>query len=107
MQFFSSTSQHSLFIEQDGKWIKGAHKGEFSTRELTGTFEGDQIKLRSIDRHPADAITFIFSGTFTNDAFAGAVYMGEYRTATFTAKRSSYKMKSQEIVLPGGPPLAT
>lgn len=107
MQFFSSTSQHSLFIEQDGKWIKGAHKGEFSTRELTGTFEGDQIKLRSIDRHPADAITFIFSGTFTNDAFAGAVNMGEYRTATFTAKRSSYKMKSQEIVVPGGPPLAT
>lgn len=107
IQFFSSTSQHMLFIQQDGKWIKGSHKGEFSTRELTGTIEGNDIKLRSVDRHPADAITFTFSGTVANDAFAGSVYMGEYRTATFTAKRSSFKIKPQEIVVPGGPPLAT
>jgi hypothetical protein len=33
--------------------------------------------------------------------------MGEYRTATFTAKRTSYKTSTKEIKVPGGPPLAT
>ncbi len=107
IEFFSSTSQHNLFIQQDGKWIKGSHKGDFSTRELMGTIEGSNIKLRSVDGHTADNITFLFSGTVANDAFEGSIYMGEYRTAKFTAKRSEFKMKPQDIVIPGGPPLAT
>jgi len=107
IEFFSSTSQHNLFIQQDGKWIKGSHKGDFSTRELMGTIEGSTIKLRSVDRHTADNITFLFSGTVSNDAFEGSIYMGEYRTAKFTAKRSEFKMKPQDIVIPSGPPLAT
>ncbi len=109
IEFFSSTSSHMLFIEQDGKWIKGSHKGDFTVRELTGIVESDTIvKLRSVDRHPADSITFIFSGTISGgDAIAGSIYMGEYRTATFTAKRTSYKIPPKEIKVPSGPPLAT
>ena len=108
IQFFSSVSHHALFIEQDGKWIKGFHKGDFSVRELTGVIESDTtVKLRSVDRRPGDSITFIFSGTISGDSIAGSIYMGEYRTATFTAKRTSYKIPSKEIIVPGGPPLAT
>ncbi len=107
IEFFSSTSKHVLFIEQDGKWIKGSHKGDFSVREMTGTIEGDTIKLRSVDRHPADSITFIFYGTIAGESITGFIYMGEYRTAKFTAKRSSFKGKREEIMVPGGPPLAT
>jgi hypothetical protein len=108
IQFFSSTSNHILFLEQNGKWIKGFHKGDFTVRELTGTVENDStVKLRSVDRHPADSITFIFSGTIAGDWITGSIYMGEYRTATFTAKRTSYKIPPKEIIVPGGPPLAT
>src|SRR5437762_1092683 len=107
-QFFSSVSHHALFIEHDGKWIKGFHKGDFSVRELTGVIESDTtVKLRSVDRRPGDSITFIFSGTISGDSIAGSIYMGEYRTATFTAKRTSYKIPPKEIIVPGGPPLAT
>src|SRR6266487_3701452 len=108
IEFFSSTSNHTLFIEQDGKWIKGWHKGDFTVRELTGTVESDTaVKLCSVDRHPADSITFIFSGTISGDSIAGSIYMGEYRTAIFTAKRTSYKIPQKEITVPQGPPLAT
>ena len=107
IEFFSSTSNHMFFIEQEGTWIKGTHKGDFSVRELTGTIEADNVKMRSVDRHPGDSITFIFSGTISGDTMKGSIFMGEYRTANFTAKRSSYKMKKQQIVIPGGPPLAT
>jgi len=107
VQFFSSTSRHTLFIEQDGNWIQGSHKGDFSTRELTGTIEGDQVKLRSSDHPIADNITFTFSGTLANDAISGQIHMGEYRTASFTAKRSKNKSPRKKIMVPSGPPLAT
>lgn len=107
IEFFSSKSQHSLFIEQDGNWIQGAHKGDFSTRELTGTIEGNLVKLRSVDRHIADSITFIFSGTLSNGIISGQIHMGEYRTALFTARRSKYKGLRKRILVPSGPPLAT
>ena len=107
IEFFSSTSKHILFLEQDGNWIRGSHKGDFSVRELTGSIEGNNVKLKSVDRHPADSITFIFSGTLTGDSIDGTIHMGEYRTAKFTAKRSSYKRKNEKIMVPGGPPLAT
>ena len=107
IEFFSSTSKHILFLEQDGNWIRGSHKGDFSVRELTGSIEGNNVKLKSVDRHPADSITFIFSGILTGDSIAGTIHMGEYRTAKFTAKRSSYKRKNEKIMVPGGPPLAT
>ena len=107
IEFFSSKSQHTLFIEQDGNWILGSHKGDFSTRELSGTIEGNQVKLRSVDRHIADNITFIFSGALTDDTISGQIHMGEYRTASFTAKRSKNKGPRRKIFVPSGPPLAT
>ncbi|CAN5382427.1 hypothetical protein BH23BAC1_BH23BAC1_05250 [soil metagenome] len=107
LQFFSSKSQHTLFLEQDGNWIQGSHKGDFSTRNLVGMIEGDQVKLRSVDRYPADSITFIFSGNVANDAISGSVYMGEYLTAQFTAKRNTSQSDKKLIMVPGGPPLAT
>ncbi len=107
IEFFSSKSQHTLFIEQDGNWIEGSHKGDFSTRELNGTIEGNLVKLRSVDRHTADFITFIFSGTLANDIISGQIHMGEYRTASFTAKRSKKKGLRKQILVPSGPPLAT
>ncbi|MEO5997504.1 MAG: hypothetical protein ABIN89_12265, partial [Chitinophagaceae bacterium] len=107
IEFFSSTSKHILYLEQDKNWIKGSHKGDFSVRELTGSIEGNLVKLRSVDRRPGDSITFIFSGTISGNSISGSIYMGEYRTAKFTAERSSYKLKQQDIMVPGGPPLAT
>ncbi len=107
IQFFNGTSPHTLFIEQEGNWLQGSHKGEFSIRELAGTIEGNKLTLRSVDSHTADSITFIFSGTISGDTISGPIYMGEYMTANFTAKRTSYRGKHDPIVVPGGPPLAT
>ncbi|QHT66431.1 aminotransferase class V-fold PLP-dependent enzyme [Rhodocytophaga rosea] len=107
VEFFSSQSQHSLTLEQDGNWLQGSHKGDFSVRDIAGTIEGDQVKLRSVDRNPGDSITFIFSGTVSGETISGNIHMGEYLTAKFTANRYTYKGKRQRIMVPGGPPLAT
>ncbi len=107
IEFFSSNSKHTLYMEQDGNWITGSHKGEYSTRDMRGTIEGNTVKLRSTDRRPGDSITFIFSGELAGDEIKGSIYMGEYRTANFVAKRNNTKSPHQKIVVPGGPPLAT
>jgi D-glucosaminate-6-phosphate ammonia-lyase len=107
VEFFSSQSQHSLTLEQDGNWLQGSHKGDFSVRDIAGTIEGDQVKLRSVDRRSGDSITFIFSGTVSGETISGNIHMGEYLTAKFTASRYIYKGKRQRIMVPGGPPLAT
>jgi seryl-tRNA(Sec) selenium transferase len=107
VEFFSSTSQHKLFIEQDGNWIQGTHTSDFSQQELMGMVEGDQVTLRSNLRKPGDGITYMFSGKATGDTMSGSIFMGEYLTAKFTAKKSTYKMQRRRIMIPGGPPLAT
>jgi hypothetical protein len=74
---------------------------------MVGTVEGDKIVMRSTDRIPGDSITYIFSATSTADTMSGDIFMGEYRTAKFTAKRYGYKNKRGPIHVPSGPPLAT
>jgi len=108
VEFFSSTSQHVLFLQQDGGRVNGAHKSDFSVRDVQGTIEGGQIRLRSntSERGSGDSIPYIFAGTVSGDAFSGTLYMGEYLTAKFTATRRPYAAGSSAIVLPGGPPLA-
>lgn len=108
VEFFSSKSEHTLFIEQKGNRIQGTHKGDFSVRELFGTIEGDQVKLRSMsaERGTGDSVSFIFSGTVSSDSISGPIHMGEYLTAKYTGKRHSYPAGRGPIVVPNGPPLA-
>src|SRR5688572_5681837 len=107
VEFFSSRSQHSLYIEQDGNWIQGSHKGDFTVRDLVGMIEGDKVTLRSVERRPGSSVTFIFSGTLTDGALSGPIHLGEYLTAKFTARRHTYPTTRTRIMVPGGPPIAT
>ncbi len=107
VEFFSSRSQHTLQIEQDGNWIQGSHRGDFSSRELVGMIEGDKVTLRSVDQRPGNSITFIFAGTLANGTISGPIHLGEYLTARFTARRHAYTTTRTRIRVPSGPPLAT
>jgi len=106
LEFFSSKSQHTLFLTQDGNRLQGSHKGDFSVRDIFGTIEGDQVKLRSQTNERGDSIAFIFAGTISGDSISGPVYMGEYLNARFTAKRYNYPLGPGAIRIPSGPPLA-
>lgn len=107
IDFFSSKSNHKLYLEQDGNWIQGMHTSDFASQEIMGMVEGNQFKLKSNLRMPGDNITYLFNGTMVDNMLSGSVYMGEYQTAKFTAKRSGFKMERKKVVIPGGPPLAT
>jgi hypothetical protein len=107
VEFFSSKSQHTLQLTQDGNKIQGSHKGDYSVRDVFGTIEGNQVKLRSQLSVPGDSVPFIFAGALTGDTMSGPIYMGEYLNAKFTAKRYAYPARpGGEIRIPTGPPLA-
>jgi D-glucosaminate-6-phosphate ammonia-lyase len=107
VEFFTSKSEHKLFIEQDGNWIQGTHTSDFSEQEVMGMVEGVQVTLRSNFRQPGDGITYMFSGKVSGTTISGSIFLGEYLNAKFTAKKSSYKTERKRIMIPGGPPLAT
>ena len=107
IEFYSSKSQHSFYIEQDGNWLQGSHNGDFSMRDMVGTVEGDQVKISSSDRHVADNIPFIFSGTASGDTITGQIYLGEYINAKFKATRHDQKAIRRAIKFPTGRPFAT
>jgi hypothetical protein len=107
IEFFSSKSRHTLFIEQDGNWLQGSHQGDFTVRDMVGMIEGNEVRIRSVERRPGSSVMFIFSGTVTGDTMSGPIHMGEYLNAKFTAKKHAYPAERTRIVVPKGPPLAT
>jgi hypothetical protein len=107
IEFFSSKGRQTLFLEQEGNWLQGLHEGEFTTRDVGGTIEGDQVKLRSVERLPGSIVPFIFAGTVAGETMSGAVYMGEYLNAKFTARRYAYPTTRSTVRVPAGRPLAT
>jgi D-glucosaminate-6-phosphate ammonia-lyase len=107
VHFFSSTSQHRLFIQQEGNWLEGSHQSDFSSQEMLGMVEGNQVKFQSNAQRPGDSVSFLFSGKVSGDTISGSVFLGEYLSAKFTANRSSYAKLRKPITIPGGPPQAT
>jgi L-seryl-tRNA(Ser) seleniumtransferase len=86
--YAAGRSVHTLHLQQRGARLDGLHQGDFLTRDISGTINGDAVSLASVvsERH-GDAITYRFKGTVTGDSVAGTLDMGEYLGATWTAKR--------------------
>ncbi|HEY8550199.1 MAG TPA: aminotransferase class V-fold PLP-dependent enzyme, partial [Vicinamibacterales bacterium] len=88
IRFAAGTSTHTLQLRQNGNTIEGSHRGDFLTRDLSGTIEGDTVRLRSvITESHGDSLSYTFTGTLRGDELAGTLDMGEYLGATWTATR--------------------
>ncbi|HEY1008680.1 MAG TPA: PLP-dependent transferase [Daejeonella sp.] len=108
VNYFTESSPHKFIIEQqDGNFMKGSHQGTFTTNELAGTIEGNEVKFQSRSSMPGDNVPFTFSGTVNGDTMSGNIHHGEYLTSTFTAKKYVYPTSKQKIIVPVGPPLSS
>ena len=88
IQFAATASTHTLHLTQRGNDLGGLHQGEFKTREITGSIDGDAVRIRSAygEQH-GDAVSLTFAGKVSLDQMAGTLDMGEYLSATWTASR--------------------
>jgi len=88
IEYAAGRSSHTLHLRQRGNDVTGAHQGDFLTRDLSGTLDGNALRVRSTySGQTGDALIFTFSGTVTGDQISGTLDMGEYLGATWTATR--------------------
>ncbi|MGH9161675.1 MAG: hypothetical protein ACRD2X_17050, partial [Vicinamibacteraceae bacterium] len=88
IQFAASRGAHTLDLLQRDNQLQGTHHGDFHARALTGTIDGSRVTFSSRDRNGV-TLTYRFSGTLNGDSMAGALDMGEYLTAAWTAQRQT------------------
>ena len=95
IQYAAAMANHTLHLTQKGNDLGGFHKGEFTTREITGTLDGDSVRIRSAfgEQH-GDSINLTFTGKVTGEQMGGALDMGEYLGATWTATRRTSARRS-------------
>jgi L-seryl-tRNA(Ser) seleniumtransferase len=88
IKYAASGTTHRLQLQQNGNRLDGIHQGNFLTRDITGTISGDVVTLSSnvTERH-GDALSYRFRGKVSGESMAGDLDLGEYRTATWTARR--------------------
>jgi L-seryl-tRNA(Ser) seleniumtransferase len=88
IKYTASSTTHTLHLQQNGNRIEGIHQGNFLTRDVGGTISGDTVTLASnvTERH-GDSLNYRFSGKVTGETMSGTLSLGEYRSATWTAKR--------------------
>jgi uncharacterized pyridoxal phosphate-dependent enzyme len=92
IEYLAGASTHTLHLKQIGNRVEGTHQGDFVSRDLTGTIDGDRVQLASsYSERNGDALNFRFTGSLTGDGMAGALDMGEYLTAKWTARRHEYR----------------
>lgn len=94
IDYYSGKGEHKLFLEkQEGNEIRGIHQSTFSKLDLAGIIDGTKVRLQSNYRDNAESIPFTFDGLLDGDSFSGVLYLGEYRSANFTAKRTEYRQR--------------
>jgi L-seryl-tRNA(Ser) seleniumtransferase len=88
IEYTAGRSRHVFYIRQRGQHLDGSHRGDFVSRDLTGSIDGDNVRLRSAyGEQNGDSLSFSFSGKLAGEQMAGTLDMGEYLTAKWTATR--------------------
>ena len=86
--FAATRATHVLQLRQQGAKVEGTHQGDFLTRDLSGTMAGARVTLTSrVTERTGDALNYRFTGELSGDTLSGTLDLGEYRSATWTAKR--------------------
>lgn len=92
VEYAASASNHTLHLRQMGDRIEGSHQGDFVSRDVAGTVDGASVQMSSsyTERH-GDSLSFRFTGHATDNEMSGALDMGEYLTAKWSARRHDYR----------------
>jgi L-seryl-tRNA(Ser) seleniumtransferase len=94
IDYYAASSDHKLHLKQQDGRVEGTHEGDFVSRDLSGSVEGDQVRLFSAyTERNGDSLMFQFTGKAGADEISGALDMGEYLQARWTAKRHQFQRR--------------
>lgn len=108
VEYFSSKVTQHLFIDsQDGNWITGIFKTDFSSRPFTGSIDGNEVKISCNYSVPGDRILTTMQGTITGGIFSGDMDFNEFNHATFRATKHQSVPNKKPIIYPKHRPQAS
>jgi len=105
VEYFSSKVTQHLFIDtQEGNWITGMFKTEFSSRPFTGSIDGNEVKILCNLYWPGDRILTTMQGSISSGVLTGEMDFHEFNTAKFVAKKHKSVINKKPIIYPKHPP---
>jgi L-seryl-tRNA(Ser) seleniumtransferase len=87
VQYSRGNARHRLTLVANGNRIEGTHLGRRLEGVLSGSIDGDQIRMRSSLPIQGTRLGYRFEGTVQGKNMEGKVDLGEYGTAQWTARR--------------------
>jgi L-seryl-tRNA(Ser) seleniumtransferase len=88
IEFAAGSSKHAFHVKQTGNQLVGTHQGDFVARDFTGTISGEDVRISSnVNEVHGAALSYRFTGKLDGDKMSGALDMGEYLNAKWTAMR--------------------
>jgi uncharacterized pyridoxal phosphate-dependent enzyme len=91
IDFAAGGSDHTFHVKQQGNQLVGTHQGDFVARDISGTISGDEVQISSsIGEVHGAALSYRFTGKLAGDKMSGALDMGEYLGAKWTAARHAF-----------------
>jgi L-seryl-tRNA(Ser) seleniumtransferase len=91
IDFAAGGGSHTFHIKQQGNQLVGTHQGDFVARDFAGTISGADVRLSSsVGEVHGAALSYRFTGKVDGDKMSGALDMGEYLGAKWTATRHAF-----------------
>ena len=101
VEYYSSkVTQYLLIDNQDGNWITGVFKTDFSSRPFSGSIDGNEVKILCNYYTPGDRILTTIQGNINSGVLAGDMDFDEFNNAKFTAKKKKYPQSKKPINYP-------
>ncbi len=91
IEFAAGSTEHAFHVKQQGNQLVGTHQGEFVARDFSGAISADDVQISSsVGEVHGAALSYRFTGKLDGDKMSGALDMGEYMGAKWTATRHSF-----------------
>ena len=91
IEFAAGSSDHAFHVKQQGNQLVGTHQGDFVARDFSGSISGSDVRIASnIGEVHGAALSYPFTGKLEGDKMSGALDMGEYLGAKWTATRHAF-----------------
>ena len=87
VQYSKGAARHKLLLVTSGNRIEGSHLGRRLQGAISGTIDGDHVRLRSSLPYEGTQLSYRFDGRVAGGTIEGEIGLGEYGTARFTARR--------------------
>jgi len=91
IEFAAGASEHTFHVKQQGNQLIGTHQGDFVARDFNGSISADDVRIASsIGEVHGAALSYRFTGKVAGDKMSGALDMGEYLGAKWSATRHTF-----------------